>query len=179
MHKLNLHWTALVFLFAFIFAIGVVPPLAHAQTAQSQEPWKGASPQTDGTLTVMPGMSINGTDVELAIVGAAAKRIIERGFVPDINDQVFLEVMLGPSITGDFTAWFYGVNLRWDFHYNEDWGIYGLGGLGGVIVDANVGNDTSVHPRFGVGYLKALGSSMKFRAEAQSDFVGAGLMFLF
>src|SRR5476651_2727118 len=80
----------------------------------SHEAWKGASSANEFTAGVMGGMAIDGSNVGGVLLGNVAKKIINRGFAPDINDQVFLEVQAGPEFYSGATVFGLSTHLRWD-----------------------------------------------------------------
>jgi hypothetical protein len=100
------------------------------------------------------------------------------GFIDDINDQAYVEAMGGPLIVSNTVAWTLNVHLRWDFHKNDLWSFYSLGGFGAEFGGAGVGNYSCLHPRFAIGALWNLFEFLSFRAEISHEFTGVGIVYL-
>ena len=79
----------------------------------------------------MAGLGVAGNSLGFGLNFAAAFKILHQGFIDDVNDQVFIELIGGPLFVSGTVAGFYGAHLRWEFHKNDMWTFYALGGLGG------------------------------------------------
>lgn len=137
--------------------------------------WKGPSPLTEFSAGFLGGLTLNGSSAGGVILGHVAKKIMHRGLVgDDINDQVFLEVQVGPEFVSGITALGVSTHLRWDFNRDDDFALFAIGGLG-----AHFGTGfNQVHPRFGVGalwYFEWFG----VRAEMSERWILAGAHFSF
>src|SRR5690349_16359031 len=123
------------------FAFGEVEPARPAVPAKSAasnvdlgpepEPWKGKPYDFKFNLSVMAGAGIIGSQVGFGLNGLVAFKIDHDGFLDDINDQVFLELSGGPVFMQGSTLGAWSAHLRWDFHKNETWSFYAIGGFGG------------------------------------------------
>ncbi|MCC7442481.1 MAG: hypothetical protein IT285_12665 [Bdellovibrionales bacterium] len=152
-------------------------PLASAADGVPTETWKGPAPDQGIQLGFLTGPSIWGTHVDLALMGTLSKLLIERGFVPDITNQVFLEVGLGPDrLASPGSGWIYSFHLRWDFHMDEQFAVYAVGGLGGAVDTSGDTNIASAHPRLSAGVLLKTGGPFSFRGEVGADFLAAGVI---
>ncbi|MEZ4751290.1 MAG: hypothetical protein R3B54_11930 [Bdellovibrionota bacterium] len=152
------------FLLVATFALSLM-----AQPLRAEEEWKGKPLPTNMSFAAMAGAGVIGGTVGFGLTGAIAFKIAHEGFIPDINDQVFLEFQGGPLFLSPSAAATYGLFLRWDFHKNEDFSLYSLGGFGGTI------NPTRVYPRVALGLIYRLSGDFALRAELSHEFIGAGL----
>ena len=162
----------------FVLAICVSGILTSAHAA---EDWKGTPPPVQWTAGGMAGLGVIDSTAGLYVSGNLAKKIQDRGFAPDINNQVFAEGQGGPFFAKGSTAFMYGLNLRWDFILNEEWTIYGLGGLGGIVSGVALGDHFQLFPRFAAGafwtFSHAFSPPMSIRAELSHEWITAGLSF--
>ena len=115
--------------------------------------FKGKDEPTEFDLGAMPGMGILDNHVGFALLGTASKKIVHRGFVPDITNSVSIEVEMGPLFVSGGTAFQYSGHLRWDFIKDSMWTLYALAGLGGDITCASLGDRFELYPRFGMGAM--------------------------
>lgn len=160
--------------FGVSFVLGSFTSLASADTSQA---FRGEPPHSRGTWGLISGLGTVDSTLGLAVIGTAAKNILQKGFVPEINNQVFVEAELGPLLTGHGSALAYSGHLRWDFHMNQEWTFFGLGGLGGLISGDQLGNKWQLFPRFGVGTFWRFKSEWALRAEISHELIVAGLSF--
>lgn len=147
----------------------VVFGLLSSVASPAAEDWKGEPYQTNLAVAGMAGAGIIGGNVGLGVTAAIAIKIAHEGFIPDINDQVWLEFQGGPLFITGLTAATYGLFLRWDFHKDDDFTLYSLGGFGGSI------NPTRVYPRVAVGTIYRISGDLALRAELSHEFIGVGL----
>ena len=124
------------------------------------------------------GSELSTAQVVFEILGFAAKKIVERGFVPDINDSVWIELQLGPVITSGFTFISYSLHLRWDFAYNSLWTFYALAGDGGNIAPSSLGNRFESYFRFGMGAIYTFSPNLNLRFEASHESIAGGVTFV-
>jgi hypothetical protein len=122
------------------------------------------------TFGAMGGIGLYDPKAAFTIIPNFAFRIVDTGFAPDISNQVFLETAVGPIFVGGQSKITYSVHLRWDFKKDEQWTIYGLGGLGG-------NSQLAIYPRFGGGAFYKVTDLLYARAEASHEYVifGAGV----
>jgi len=153
--------------------------LLFTQFAAAAEDWKGESPKHEMTAGGMAGLGILGGSAGVAIMGSVAKKIVNRGFVSDINDQVFVEVAAGPLFISGSTVFVYSTHLRWDFYRDEVLAPYAIGGLGGHVTGAALGSTWALFPRFGAGVLWKVAQMFSVRAEVSHEFTGAGVQVAF
>ena len=155
-------------------SVSLAATSAHTQTtAQIQEDWKGRSPDSNVTLSPMFGAAFRETGVGIAVAGSAAIRLLEHGFIPDINNQVFLETQLGGIFFPNRDVFSYAAQLRWDFVKDDRFTVFAVGGLGGRIG----GGAWNIFPRFGVGMMVAVARSFDLRFDFTQDALMTGLSF--
>jgi len=129
-------------------AMLLVTATSFGAPTKAHEDWKGDSPDTQFNLGFGGGLAFNGpSSVGGILLGSAATKISPRGFVPDINNQVFLEVQAGPEFFRTLTVFTGSLHLRWDFHRNEDLSLFAVGGLGTRLASGL----TQFYPRLGLG----------------------------
>lgn len=152
-----------------------IDPQSEPTPRISAEPWKGASRTQEFDVGGLIGMGIYGSDVGFSLLGTVAKKIINRGWVPDINDQVFVEAVLGPQFMPDDDAFIYSFRLRWDFGYDDFWTFYASGGLGGSVRS----DSWRLFPELGVGALARVASAVAIRGEVSHRWLLVGVNFSF
>ncbi len=141
------------------------------------EDWKGAPYKNELDVSAQGGLGILDGTAGFEMRGSIAKKIIDRGFVPDLNDQVYIEAQPGILLIDGTSAFTYSVHLRWDFHKNEEWTLFALGGFGGAITGATLGNRFEFFPRFGIGARWDAFERVSFRFDLSHEFTGVGVMF--
>lgn len=146
---------------------------------KSTESWKGSSRENEFTAGVSTGYGIAENLGGITIRGNVAKKIINRGFVPDINNQVFFELDLGPVVRDGADPFLYSVHLRWDFQYDEQWTFFALGGLAGDYVSDGGFTSVGVYPRVGLGTFLAINDIVAFRADVSHELITVGAAFRF
>lgn len=152
-------------------AIGLAAPKASAEEA-----WKGAPPPTSLSLAAMAGAGVLDSAVGFGLNGAVGIKILNEGFIPDINDQVYLEGQFGVTFMRGSSVIPWGLFLRWDFHKDEALTLYSLGGLGGTITSAALGSRTLFYPRVALGVVWRAFGDIGIRAEVSHEFAGAGVV---
>ena len=70
-----------------------------------------------------------GNDSDLLVGGAFAFRVADPGFVPVINNSVFVEAVLFQSVAPNSDHTSLGGRLRWDFHLAKPWSVYAAPGI--------------------------------------------------
>jgi hypothetical protein len=143
----------------------------------SSEDWKGKPETSEWSLTALTGLGIVNATPGFAIMGAAAKKIVDQGFVPDINNSVWIETELGPVIAKGSAAFQFSGHLRWDFVRNEDWTFYALGGFGGSSTGEKLGDKFEFYPRFGAGAIWKLFADFSVRGEVSHELIVVGAQF--
>jgi hypothetical protein len=142
------------------------------------EDWKGAPYKNELDISAEGGLGILDGTAGFEMRGSIAKKILDRGFLSDINDQLYIEAQPGILLVAGSSAFTYSVHLRWDFHKNEEWTLFALGGFGGDITGATLGDRFEFFPRFGIGARWDAFERISFRAELSHEFSGVGIMFL-
>jgi hypothetical protein len=162
-----------------LFVIGqlalATPPAMPAVNIEPEpEQWKGKPYDHRFQFSFLPGVGVIGASAGFSLNGAAAVKILNTGFLDDVNDQAYVEALAGPCFLNGLTTIQYSSHLRWDFHKNEFWSFYALGGIGGTLG----GGLNTVHPRFGVGAFWNIFEFASFRAEISHEFMGLGIVYL-
>jgi hypothetical protein len=143
--------------------------------------WKGKADSSEFSFGGMMGAGLIDAAVGVTgftVVGTASKKILSGGFVPDINNPVSIEILVGPTFLPKITGVIYSAHLRWDFVKDSLWTFYALGGWSGITVDPLSRTKTFITlPRFGVGVFLKIFSQLSFRGELSHDFIGVGVNF--
>ncbi len=147
---------------------------AKADTTSTEELWKGAPYDQKISLALIQGIGFPNGSVSYAVNGYLGFKILNRGFVPDINNQVYGELIFGGLFGGGGGTQF-GAQLRWDLHKDYLWTFYGVGGLGVGVYGSAPTSTTRFFPRIGVGALWNLFEGMSFRAEVTESLIGVGV----
>ena len=150
-----------------------------ASSSSSSEDWKSAPSSRDITFGFLGGTGLIEPKYGLSVIGDVAKKILNQGFIPGIDNQVFIELEAGPIFVQGHAPLFWSSHLRWDFTQDENWSFYALGGLAGQITGIELGDRALIFPRFGAGVFYHLQQNMSIRAELSHELIGAGLSFEF
>lgn len=102
----------------------------------------------------------------------ASVRILDRGFVPALNNSVSVEGEVFKAtwrtFWGESQSTLYGVTGRWDFHLHPQWTVYGAAGLiqehQQTIADIPV-EDSNTAVTIQVGGMMVLTDNFRLRAE--------------
>ncbi|MGE4233288.1 MAG: hypothetical protein AB7F43_08170 [Bacteriovoracia bacterium] len=141
------------------------------------EDWKGEASSKQLSMSAMAGVGVVDGMAGPGLVATFAKKIVHKGFAPEINNQVHLEGAFGPTFIRGETPLLYSAHLRWDFQKDLNWTLYAVGGLGGVILPSAMGGGVELFPRFGIGIYLYLRDEISLRAELSHEFSGAGVSF--
>lgn len=161
-------------------AIPVAPAVASAaQPSISTDPWKGEIPSNQYTGGFMGGLGLIDPKIGFIWSFNIARKIVDKGFVPDIANCAFVELQAGPDFVAGHTAFVYSAHVRWDFIYDLDWTYYALGGLGGNITGAELGDRAMLFPRIALGAMRRLDHRMHLRGEISHEMMTIGLGFNF
>lgn len=169
--QLGLRFQKFVLLFAMISLSGT--------SVLANEDWKGKEEDTQIAFGGLTGMGIIDSSVGYTILGTISKKIISDGFVPDINNSVWIEGAVGPVFLSGATALSYNAHLRWDFVKDSFWTLYGLGGVGGNYLSVTQNNFTvgrgEFFPRFGAGVFYKISPAIRVRGEVAHNLIAVGL----
>lgn len=160
---------------AVLVAMGQVTS-AWAESGGAEN-WKGPAEQNQFDVGILSGLGILDSTAGFALLLDAASKVQQEGFIPDINDSASIELQLGPVIRSSGSSFFYSTHLRWDFHKDQAWSFYGLGGVGGHITDSSLGSNFEIFPRFGAGALWHVHEFFSLRGELSHELIGVGLFF--
>lgn len=112
-----------------------------------------------------------------------AHRVVEQGFIPEINNSFFLEGGFGLTFYGtkrgeDATGFNFLITGRWDFMMDPMWTFFGNLGLGYNAVSNSRKDDVKgggLFPAIGVGAIYNLTPEWGLRGDFSYQFLGAGL----
>ena len=146
-----------------------------AKVQEAVEEFKGGPAPQFMDFSAMMGLGIIDSSSAFTLVGTASRKIVDRGFVSDINNQVFVELALGPAFFKGNTAFVFSTHLRWDFERDARLRLFAVGGLAGNATGANAGNRWTIAPRFGVGALYPISDALSLRGELSHEWIVAGV----
>ena len=127
----------------------------------------------------MAGLGFIDSGVGFLVTGNVAKKLLDHGFIPDINNQVFVEVELGPLFIKGTTAFDYSLQLRWDFNKDPEWTFYAIGGVGGTIMGSTLSDQAPVFFRFGLGAFWHIAPVISLRAQVSHEAIVTGVSVAF
>lgn len=148
-------------------------PVAGAPAAV--EDFKGAPAPQIMDFSAMTGLAIIDSSSAFTLLGTASRKIVDRGFVSDVNNQVFVELAIGPAFFKGNTAFVFSTHLRWDFERDAKLRLFAIGGLGGNATGADAGNRWTLAPRFGIGALYQISDGLSLRGEISHEWMAAGV----
>lgn len=147
---------------------------AIADPQGTDEMWKGSPYERNVSLAIVQGIGFPNGAVGYAVNGYLGIKVLHKGFVPDINNQVFAELFFGGLFGGgDGTT--LGAQLRWDLHKDYLWTFYAVGGLGVGIYGTAPAKTTNLFPRIGVGAFWHLFEGLSFRTEVTESLIAIGI----
>lgn len=138
------------------------------------EDFKGPLESPEYHFGVMTGLGVLNSKAGWVLLPTISKKIVHQGFVPDISNQVFIEITAGPIFVLGSSAFVYSTHLRWDFKKDEQWTLYAVGGLGGHVTGVSLGSQWVLMPRFAGGVFLKLSSMVKLRIEASHEWIALG-----
>ena len=187
----------------------VVIALIHAPAAQGAQPqkFKTVDSNTDNnsnssstrdldyfkgepfpqTNSLFLGLGLNYFN-SFGIQARYATRIVDKGFIPDINNSFYIEGGFGLTFYGTqgTQSGITGLNViatgRWDFQFIPEATFFADLGLGFNGVSNNAASQVSganLFPAFGVGAMFNFTSEWAARADLSYQFFGAGLLHRF
>ena len=136
--------------------------------------WKGERSAREMSFGALAGLGDRNGDRSFTVVGDFSKKMLHRGFIPEINNQVFLEAMFGPLFVSTIlTAWIYSGHLRWDIQKSTLLTFYALGGAAGNFTSS----EFQIYPRFGIGVFLNFLPEIRLRAEVSHELIVAGMSY--
>jgi hypothetical protein len=136
--------------------------------------FKGTPPKGDVDVSALVGAAPVGGTVGLGLEVLASRKLLSQGFAPEINNQVAIELGVGPVFQAAGTSFLYSLNLRWDFHKDENWTFFGLGGLGGLATCKGCDPSLVVWPHAGVGVIRNINEVVGIRCEVSGQMIAIG-----
>lgn len=149
--------------------------MAPVGSVSTDEYWKGPRSQHEWDFSFSSGLGLLASDAGIPIVLSVAKKVVHEGFVPDINNQVFIEAQTGPLFIKSESVWLYSAHLRWDFEQDERFRYFAMAGLGGNFVPKALGNRSEFFPRVGLGMFYSLTKELKARVDVSHEWITAGV----
>lgn len=155
-----------------------------AMEARAADAWKVPVPEQNWGLSVMAGLGITAIGAGGAITGAFSRRIVSQTAIRDISNDLHVELQMGPALiaqTAIGLLWSLpGSALgRWDFHLDERWSFFALGGLGWSTSFIGGLAQWNFFPRFGVGAFFRLAPFFALRGEISHEQTVVGGTFFF
>ncbi len=146
-------------------------------SAGAAEAWKGKPPGGEFLFGFGGGISQLGSLGGVPLIGNVAAKIVHLGFVPDMNNQVWIEAAGGVHLTfnGGFTSGLFSTHLRWDFVKDDYWTFFAVGGVGGAVISVAGLTSYIIHPRFGVGGVYYFLPQMGVRLDLSHEWMTLGL----
>lgn len=169
--------TRFLFLMAFVSLLSAGAWAKGPNAGGAHEDFKGPDEPSELSLGALAGLGIIDNRAGFALLGTVSKKIVHHGFIADITNSVSIEAEVGPLFVTGATAFAFSAHLRWDFEKDEDWTFYGLGGIGGDISGAALGDRFELFPRFGAGAMWKIGQNFNLRGEISHEFMGVGIVF--
>lgn len=151
------------------------PSAASAVSVEAPEDWKGKSDSSVVQLGGLTGLGFLGNSASFVLLGTAAVKIVRHGFIPDINNSVWLETQIGPLVTQGSVAFDYSLHMRWDFQKDDTWTFFALGGVAGDITGDALGGQFLIFPSFGVGALYRVSDLVLVRGQISHEQIVAGV----
>jgi len=152
---------------------------SYETVQDSGEDWKGSPDPESWNAGGLLGLAIFDGRAGFSFLGSVARKIVDRGFVPDINNQVFIEAELGPFFIEGENGVFVSAHLRWDFRKDDRWKFFALGGVGSQITGSGLGDAFRVYPRLGLGTMLSITPILSLRGEVSHEAVLVGPAFAF
>lgn len=159
-----------------------VSPVGRPVSAQTTsnsvstgEYWKGPRSTHDWDFSFSSGLGLLSGNAGIPMIVSGAKKIDHEGFVPDINNQVFIEAQTGPLFIKSETVWLWSAHLRWDFERDEQFRYFAFAGLGGNFVPKSLGDRSEFFPRVGLGMFYSITKELKARVDVSHEWVTAGV----
>jgi hypothetical protein len=144
----------------------------------ADENWKGKPYNYRFQFSGLAGMGILNAQSGFQTNITASAEMLHNGFFPDVNNQTYMELGVGPLLLSTGNALAFNIRIRWDFHYTEIWSFFALGGFGGAFSpNGSGGTLVSAYPSFGLGVLWNVFEHVSFRGEISHEFIGLGVMF--
>lgn len=143
------------------------------------EDWKGTPDERTFEVGAQIGVATIDSSAGFGLFGAVSKKIIPGGFIEELNNPVFIELMMGPVFLSGGTAFAYSAHLKWEFVKNTDWTFYAVGGLGGNVTGESLGKHFELFPRFGLGSMIHLSDDFFLRSEVSHEWIIIGPSFIF
>jgi hypothetical protein len=155
---------------------GHITPVVAAKSAPAED-FKGTTPDRPTVLGALTGLGVIDATAGFVLLGTVSQEIVHHGFVPDINDQVYLEAAAGPFFSSPGNAFVWSTHLRWDFHKDSQLTPYAIGGFAGNVTGAALGNRWEFFPRFGIGAFLRASNNILLRGEVSHEFITVGLAY--
>jgi hypothetical protein len=171
--KLNSNFPSNLLVKSFFCGLALLSGIA----AFAAEDWKGPTDTYDNEFGAMTGLGIVDGTPTYALLGTAARRIVPKGFIPDINNSVWIEGEAGPFFVYGTGFFSYSAHLRWDFRKDEEWTLYALAGVAGHVTPDALGSKFELFPRVALGGILNIAAPCALRFELSHEWVTFGVLF--
>ena len=144
----------------------------------AEELFKGKPPEGVFSLGISAGLAPLGSNGGFVSVGNIGAKIVNIGFVPDINNQVWLELGGGVHVgfTGALISGIFSSHLRWDFIVNDSWTLFAAGGVGGWVTSPAGATTFVLFPRIGAGAIYYFVPQVGLRLDISHEWSTIGIM---
>jgi hypothetical protein len=150
--------------------------VAEEPSTESGVDWKGRPDPNQFDFGIVAGLGLVDGSAGFVLAPSISTKILKHGFIEgELNDSVSIEGQGGPVFLTGTTAFMFSAHLRWDFQRNQDWTLFGLGGVGGAAYSGHF----EMYPRFGVGAFWNFGQNFGFRFEISHEQIAVGMNFPF
>lgn len=144
---------------------------------QSYEAWLGTPREASWNL----GFQAAGVEIKskshFAPILTISKKISDKGFLPVVNNQLFMEAAGGPVVNISGSAFYSTFNMRWDIEKSKCFTPYAVLGLSASYLKQ--GNETSITiqlARTGLGlFWRPFSIPVGLRVEAGTSLSSLGL----
>lgn len=157
---------------------------AAGEESEVADPWKGALPRGDWSISAMTGLGLTHPGTGWAFALAGSRRVLRTTPLTEFANDLHVELQAGPvllfgSTLGIQVPLVISALLRWDFHYSDQWTFSALGGLGMSWANLAGLNLWNFYPRFAVAAFFRLSGAFGLRAEVSHEQIMAGVSAFF
>ncbi len=163
-----------------VLAVGALIGFGSLQ-AQAADPWKVTPPESNWAIAAMGGLGLPGSSTGLAASLAMSRKIWAGGWIADISNDVHGELQAGWvflfGAPANYTLFAIpaALVLRWDFHLNEQFTFFALGGAGFTLTYWAGVNGYAFYPKLAIGVLWRFAKHFALRGEISHEQTVVGI----
>lgn len=160
----------------FLLVVGLAL-WASIVSARAEDLFKGKPPEGVFTFGVAAGIAPMGASGGLVPIGNVGAKIVNTGFVPDINNQVWVEIGGGVHVAfnGGLVSGLFSTHLRWDFIVNDEWTLFAAAGAGGYVTTVAGSTTFVMFPRVAIGAVYYFVPQVGLRLDLSHEWTTVGL----